>query len=291
MAQPVAKLVSVNVGLPREISWRGRTVFTGIWKEPVNGPRAVKRLNVDGDGQGDLNGHGGEQRAVYVYQLDSYRYWQREMQRDDFTFGQFGENFTVDGLGDDEVCIGDRYRIGSALFEVTQPRVTCYRIGLRMNEPRMPALLTGHGRPGFYFRVLEEGSVQAGDDVVKVSTGIERMTVATINALLYVDRRPDGELLERALRIRAQHRLASLVARCSTSTVAPLKAAETRELVSLGAPPAWPGFRSLRVVTKRSETATVLSVELEADDDNPLPARVRDSSSRSSSNPSEARPH
>ena len=157
MSQHVAKLVSVNVGLPREISWRGRTVFTGIWKEPVDGPRTVRRLNVDGDGQGDLNGHGGEQRAVYVYQLDSYRYWQREMQRDDFTFGQFGENFTIDGLGDDEVCVGDRYRIGSALFEVTQPRVTCYRVGIRMDEPRMAALLVAHGRPGFYFRVSGGG--------------------------------------------------------------------------------------------------------------------------------------
>ena len=139
-------------------------MFTGIWKEPVDGPRAVRRLNVDGDGQGDLEGHGGEQRAVYVYQLDSYRYWQDQLQRDDFSFGQFGENFTVDGLGDDEVCIGDRYRIGSATFEVTQPRVTCYRVGIRMDEPRMAALLVAHGRPGFYLRVLEEGDVEAGDD-------------------------------------------------------------------------------------------------------------------------------
>ena len=137
MSQPVAKLVSVNVGRPRDITWRGRTVFTGIWKEAVDGPRSVGRLNVEGDGQGDLEGHGGEQRAVFVYQLESYRYWQRELQRDDFTFGQFGENFTVDGLSDDDVCVGDRYRIGSAVFEVTQPRVTCYRVGIRMDEPRM----------------------------------------------------------------------------------------------------------------------------------------------------------
>ena len=130
MSDRVATLVSVNVGLPREVTWQGQTVFTGIWKESVEGPRTVRRLNVDGDGQGDLGGHGGEHRAVYVYQLDSYRYWQDQMRRDDFTYGQFGENFTVDGLGDDEVCVGDRYRIGSALFEVTQPRVTCYRVGI-----------------------------------------------------------------------------------------------------------------------------------------------------------------
>src|SRR6201996_7971012 len=174
----MAQLISVNVGLPRNIEWRGRTVYTGIWKEPVAGRCRVGRLNLAGDGQGDRNGHGGEQRAVFVYQLDSYRYWQDQMQRDDFSFGQFGENFTVDGLGDDEVCIGDRYRIGSALFEVTQPRVTCYRVGIRMDEPRMAALLVAHHRPGFYFRVLEEGEVGAGDEIVKVAAGPERLTVA-----------------------------------------------------------------------------------------------------------------
>ena len=131
-------LLSVNVGMPKDVPWQGKTVFTGVFKEPVAGPRRVRRLNVDGDGQGDLAGHGGEQRAVFVYQIDSYRYWERELGRDDFVYGQFGENFTVEGLGDDEVCIGDRYRIGSAVFEVTQPRVTCYRVGIRMNDPRIP---------------------------------------------------------------------------------------------------------------------------------------------------------
>jgi ferredoxin len=126
-----ARLLSVNVGLPRDIAWQGRTVHTAVWKAPVEGPRVVRRLNIDGDGQGDLAGHGGEHRAVFVYQIDSYRYWQNELGRNDFTYGQFGENFTVDGLPDREVCIGDRYRIGSALFEVTQPRVTCYRVGIQ----------------------------------------------------------------------------------------------------------------------------------------------------------------
>jgi len=186
MSQRVARLVSINVGLPREITWQGRAIFTGIWKESVAGPRTVRRLNVDGDGQGDLSGHGGEHRAVFVYQLESYRYWQEQMRRDDFTYGQFGENFTVEGLADDEVCIGDRYRIGSALFEVSQPRVTCYRVGVRMDEPRMAALLVAHGRPGFYFRVLEEGEVRAGDDVVRIARGPEAMTVADMNGLLYL---------------------------------------------------------------------------------------------------------
>lgn len=198
----MARLLSINVGRPRDIAWNGRTVHTGIWKDPVPGRCRVRRLNLDGDGQGDLAGHGGEQRAVFVYQIESHRYWQEQLHRTDLVHGQFGENFTIDGLPDDMVCIGDRFRIGSALFEVTQPRVTCYRVGIRMNEPRMPALLTSSGRPGFYFRVLQEGDVGAGDEIVQVGAAIERMTVAEINALLYS---PDHarDRLERALRIDA----------------------------------------------------------------------------------------
>jgi MOSC domain-containing protein YiiM len=181
----MARLISVNVGLPRDIAWQGKTVHTAVWKTSVQGRRMVRRLNIDGDGQGDLAGHGGEHRAVFVYQIDSYRYWQNHLGRSDFTFGEFGENFTVEGLSDDEVCIGDHYRIGSAVFEVTQPRVTCYRIGIRMNEPRMAALLVSHGRPAFYFRVLEEGEVEAGDEIVRVTQGPETMTISDVNALLY----------------------------------------------------------------------------------------------------------
>src|SRR6476620_5398198 len=198
----MAQLLSVNVGRPRDIEWQGRTVHTGIWKDPVRGRCRVGRLNLDGDGQGDLAGHGGEQRAVFVYQIESYRYWQEQLKRTDFVHGQFGENFTVDGLDDDKVCIGDRYQIGSALFEVTQPRVTCYRVGIRMDEPRMPALLVQHGRPGFYFRVLEEGVVRAGDAIVKDAIGPEQMTVESVNALLYLGGH-EAELLQRALRIPA----------------------------------------------------------------------------------------
>src|SRR3954466_10776170 len=179
------RLVSVNVGMPKDVPWNGKTVHTGIWKSPVGGPRMVRRLNIDGDGQGDLGGHGGEQRAVLVYQTDSYRFGARELGRDDLTPGVFGEDFTVDGLPDDEVCIGDRYRIGGAEFEVTQPRTTCYRVGLRMGEPRMASLLVAHHRPGFYFRVLHEGPVEAGDEIVKVSDGPERLTVTGTDALLY----------------------------------------------------------------------------------------------------------
>src|SRR3954471_14933966 len=170
-----ARLLSVNVGGPRDVAWEGKTVRTAIWKQAIAGPRMVRRINIDGDDQADRLAHGGEHRAVFVYQLDSYRYWEQELGRDDFAYGQFGENFTVDGLADDEVCIGDRYRIGDALCEVTQPRVTCYRVGIRMDEPRMASLLVAHQRPGFYFRVLEEGEVGAGDEIVRVAQGSERM--------------------------------------------------------------------------------------------------------------------
>ena len=198
----MAQLLSVNVGLPRDIEWKGKSVYTAVWKDVVRGRRKVERLNIDGDGQGDLVGHGGEHRAVLVYQIDSYRYWERQLGRKDFVFGQFGENFTVEGLPDDEVCIGDRYRIGSALFEVTQPRVTCYRVGIRMDEPRMAALLVEHHRPGFYFRVLKAGEVAAGDEIVKVSDGPEHLSVAEADALLYLPGHSRAQL-ERALRIPA----------------------------------------------------------------------------------------
>ena len=191
----VGRLLSVNVGLPQDVTWHGRTVHTAVWKQPVDGPHQVRRLNIDGDGQGDLVGHGGEHRAVFVYQIESYRYWQEQLGRDDFSYGQFGENFTISGLADDQVCIGDRYQIGEALFEVTQPRVTCYRVGIRMNEARMPALLVSHHRPGFYFRVLREGAVQAGDEIVQVTAGPEAMTVADIDGLLYLP----GHARERVL--------------------------------------------------------------------------------------------
>src|ERR1700693_6369137 len=196
------RLLSVNVALPRDVTWNGKTVRTSVWKSPVDGQRMVRSLNIQGDAQADLAGHGGEHRAVFVYQMDSYHYWERFLGRNDFTFGQFGENFTVEGLPDNEVCIGDRYRIGGAEFEVTQPRVTCYRVSIRMDEPRMAALLVAHRRPGFYLRVLEEGEVGAGDEIVKVAKGPERLTVAAVDALLYLPR-PAKEELERVLRIPA----------------------------------------------------------------------------------------
>jgi MOSC domain-containing protein YiiM/ferredoxin-NADP reductase len=261
------RLLSVNVGLPRDIQWRGMTVRTGIWKDPAPGRCRVGRLNLAGDGQGDLAGHGGEQRAVFVYQIESYRYWQEQLGRTDLAYGQFGENFTVEGLSDDGVYIGDRFRIGSALFEVTQPRVTCYRVGIRMNEPRMPALLTSSGRPGFYFRVLNEGEVGAGDDIVKVEEGKAQMSVAEVNALLYSAQHP-RDRLERASQIAALSPgwRASFIALLSSRSdgnagLAPASAAR----------PAAPGFRPLKVTAIDQESADVVSLTMQGPAAEPLP--------------------
>jgi ferredoxin-NADP reductase/MOSC domain-containing protein YiiM len=268
----MVRLISVNVGLPREIRWHGQTVVTAVWKEPAPGRRMVRRLNIDGDGQGDLAGHGGEHRAVMVYQMDSYRYWESHLNRTDFSFGQFGENFTVEGLPDNEVCVGDRYRIGSGLFEVTQPRVTCYRVGIRMDHAQMAALLVSHHRPGFYCRVLEEGEAGAGDEIVKVAEGAGHVTIAEIDALLYLPGH-SGEQLKRALRIPA----------LSTGWKSSLQALLDQEsgasrtgnaglTASAGPPPAWPGFRPLRVARIDRESASVVSLTLEATDGLRLPA-------------------
>jgi MOSC domain-containing protein YiiM/NAD(P)H-flavin reductase len=255
-------LLSVNVGLPKNVAWQGKTVYTGVWKHPVDGPAMVRRLNIDGDGQGDLAGHGGEQRAVLVYQVQSYRHWQQHFGRDDLGYGQFGENLTVDGLADDEVCIGDRYRIGEAEFEVTQPRVTCYRVGLRLGEPELPALLVSRHRPGFYMRVLREGRVRAGDRIVKTRTGPGALSVADTDALLYLPGRDHAKL-------RAAVRIPALSPGWQQS-FRDLLAEDDGQPAQAGAP-AWAGFRPLRVTKVVPESATVSSVYLTAADANPLP--------------------
>src|SRR5271170_7835613 len=265
------RLLSVNVGLPRDVTWNRKTVRTAIWKSPVEGRQMVHKLNVVGDGQADLAGHGGEQRAVFVYQMDSYHYWENFLRRNDFISGQFGENFTVEGLPDNEVCIGDRYRIGGAEFEVTQPRVTCYRVGIRMNEPRMPALLVEHHRPGFYFRVLQEGEVGAGDDIVKIAGGPEKITVADIDALLYLPGH-SSEQLQRALRIPA-------LSKGWQSSFQTMLQQDLSSKATVGNPglaneeqaPAWPGFRQMRVADINKESDSVTSFILSPLDGQPLP--------------------
>jgi ferredoxin-NADP reductase/MOSC domain-containing protein YiiM len=208
-----------------------------------------------------------------VYQLDSYRYWEREIGRNDFSYGQFGENFTVDGLPDTDVCIGDRYRIGSALFEISQPRVTCYRVGIRIDDPQMAAKLVAHHRPGFYFRVLEEGEVGAEDEIIKVADGPERMSVAEIDAALYLGGHT-REQLERALRIpelsqgwRGSFR--ALLQEVVKGTHATGNAGLTPDA---GPPPGWPGFRPLRVSRINQESSSVKSLEFQPADGRPLVA-------------------
>ena len=270
----MSKLLSVNVGLPREIEWQGKLVRTAIWKRPAPHRVFARRLNLDGDGQGDLEGHGGEHRAVMVYQLDAYRYWEQVLGRNDFEYGQFGENFTVEGLQDAEVCIGDRYRIGSAVFEVTQPRVTCYRLGIRMNNPQMPALLVSHRRPGFYLRVIAEGEVGAGDEIQKVADGPGRITVAEIDALLYLPNHDPG-------RIAIAAGIPALSSGWKGSLEKLLRADETgghngnAGLTSfVPSPPSWNGFRMLRVKAIHRETTEVTSIALESADGSPLPAAL-----------------
>lgn len=259
MSDVVGRLLSLNVGVPREVSWQGKTVRSAIWKDPVDGPRMVRTINIDGDDQADRAGHGGEHRAVFVYQIESYRYWEEQLGRDDFVHGQFGENFTVQGLADDEVCIGDRYRIGEALFEVTQPRVTCFRLGIRMDEHAMPSLLVSHRRPGFYFRVLEEGLVESGQEIVRVASGPEALTVADIDGLLYLPNR-SHRMLERAVRIPA---LSEGWKGSFRDLLAPASAPPP--------PPAWEGFAPMTVTAVMRESSTIASFTLHGPSDGTQP--------------------
>ena len=186
--QPPMKLKSVNVSMPKDIVHHGKTVTTGIFKKPAEGPVMLRRLNLDGDGQADLWGHGGAFRAVYVYSFENYAYWARELGRDDFTIGQFGENFTVEGMLEDDIHVGDIFRVGSALVEVSQPRVPCYKLAIKMGIEGFQNRFLASGRMGFYFRVLEEGEVGAGDTIELVKRDPRAMTVREVNDLLYFDK-------------------------------------------------------------------------------------------------------
>jgi ferredoxin-NADP reductase/MOSC domain-containing protein YiiM len=297
----MARLLSVNIGMPKNVSWHGKTVHTGIWKTSAAGPRMVRARNLDGDGQGDLAGHGGEQRAVLVYQVESLAYWYEYLGREGsrsgsglgsggaeggFGFGAFGENFTVEGLADDEVCIGDRYRIGEAEFEVTQPRVTCYRLGMRLDTPTLPSLLVAHGRPGFYLRVLTEGMVQAGDEIICTRRGPHELTVADIDALLYLPNR-DREKLQAAVDIPAlspgwRQSFQDLLERGvgedggSSSSSSSMAASESvsASVPGIGVGSGWRGLRPLRVEAVVPESSTIMSVYLAAEDGSALPAAL-----------------
>lgn len=196
------KLVSLNVGLPREVEWQGRTVTTGIFKAPVAGSVSLNSLNFNGDAQADLTVHGGVDKAVYAYPSEHYQYWRGELPEVDFTYGIFGENLTTSGLLEDEVNIGDCYAIGSVKLMITQPRMPCYKLGLRFNRTDMVKRFLKSQLSGFYFRVLQEGTVETGDEFELISRDEHRVTVSNINQL-YVNKNPDLELLKRAVEVEA----------------------------------------------------------------------------------------
>jgi MOSC domain-containing protein YiiM len=196
------KLLAVSVSLRKEVSYMGKTVATGIFKEPVDGRVMLRTLNLDGDQQVDLKGHGGPYKAACVYTWENYDHWSQELSRNDFKIPQFGENFTVQGMAEDDVHVGDVFRVGDATVEVTQPRVPCYRLGIKMNDPKFPKLFLQSCRVGFYFRVLEEGEVGAGDSFELVTKDPEEMTVKQICHLYYFE--PDNlQECKRAIRIQA----------------------------------------------------------------------------------------
>jgi len=170
-------LISINVGLPREILHGGQAITTGIFKAPVAGPVWLGHLNLVGDGQADLRVHGGADKAVYLYPFEHYAYWAGELGRHDFSHGQFGENFTTTGLLEDEVFIGDVFRVGEARVQVTQPRSPCFKLGIRMDDENFPMRFATANRTGFYLRVLEEGMVKAGDAIDQVERAAGSMSV------------------------------------------------------------------------------------------------------------------
>jgi MOSC domain-containing protein YiiM len=196
------KIISVNVGLPREVIWKGRSVTTGIFKEPVEGVIKVRSLNLDGDRQADLTVHGGRDKAVYAYASEHYDYWRKELPEMSLPFGMFGENLTTEGLFEQEVNTGDRLRIGTSLFEVTQPRMPCYKLALKFGRDDIIKRFLQSERSGIYFAVLEEGEVKAGDAIEFISRDENRVTVTDI-ARLYSSEKGNPDLLRRAIQVPA----------------------------------------------------------------------------------------
>ena len=199
------KLVSVNVGLPRDVLWHGRTVTTGIFKEAVKGRVALRTLDLDGDRQADLNVHGGKDKAIYCYPIEHYAYWMKELPGREFPMGMFGENFTTDGLSEDSAHLGDRFSVGSAEVVVTQPRMPCYKLGLRFQSDDMVRRFLASGRTGFYFAVAHEGEVGAGDAIKVISRDQNAVPVSEITRLYIAKRYDEKDVtsLRRALRVAA----------------------------------------------------------------------------------------
>ncbi len=187
------KLISVNRGLPRDVEWHGRTVTTGIFKEPVGGRVALRKLNLDGDRQADLTVHGGEAKAVYCYPLAHYEHWKSELPGRDLPLGMFGENFTTEGLSESSVCLGDRFSIGSGEVVVTQPRLPCYKLGIRFQSDEMVRRFLASGRTGFYVAVTREGNVAAGDKIVSVERDPNSVPVSEVTRLFVTKEYSSGD--------------------------------------------------------------------------------------------------
>ena len=196
------RIVSVNTGLPREVVWKGVTVQTAIFKEPVAGTVAIRKLNLAGDQQTDLSVHGGSEKAVYAYPVEHYEYWRRQLPDVVLSCGAFGENLTTEGLGEETLCIGDLLRVGSATLRVTQPRMPCYKLELRFNRDDMIKRFLVCGRSGSYFSVIEPGDVGAGSKIEILNRDPDGVTASDI-VRLYLGRTRDQELLQRATNVSA----------------------------------------------------------------------------------------
>ncbi len=196
------KLISVNVGLPREVTWKGKRVTTGIFKTAVEGPVELRRHNLEGDKQADLSVHGGPTKAAYVYPLQHYEYWRKELPELAYSWGSFGENFTVDGIDEEYVYIGDEFRVGGAKVVVTEPRMPCFKLGVRFGRPDMVKRFLSSQRTGFYFGVLEEGQVQAGDELELLKKHPDQLSVADVTRL-YSTEKTNEKLLKKAISVSA----------------------------------------------------------------------------------------
>ena len=197
------KVLSVNVGLPRQMVSAGRTVTTGIFKTPVAGRVKVHKLNLEGDAQADLSVHGGPNKAVYAYPSEHYAFWKREFPGMALPWGMFGENLTLEGLLEDEAHIGDRFRIGTAVLMVTQPRTPCYKLGMKFGREDMEARFLASGRTGFYFAVIEEGEMGKGDNIKLIEQGKNQIGISTILRLYFDREHPDAALIRQVLQIDA----------------------------------------------------------------------------------------
>jgi MOSC domain-containing protein YiiM len=254
------RLVSVNVSEPREIEYRGQVVRTGIFKKPVSGRVGVRRLNIDGDGQADLKVHGGYDMAVYAYPIEHYPHWEKALGRDAFPHGQFGENLTVEGLLEETVRVGDVFRIGTSRLQVTQPRIPCYKLAIRMDQGMdFPKRFQDSGRPGFYFRVLEEGAIGAGDAIELLERDTQSATIAEFIEV-YLRRSNNPESLRRMLAAR------ELGDAWRDWFEKMLQKAEPVPTAS-----GWAGFRTFVVDRKVPESDTITSFYLRPKDDQPLP--------------------